>query len=825
MKLNFKLTASTTTVLTLALLFVLMATPGECGQVLVRLKAGVSALRMVKAKKGEASKSLQVKRRFSHLFDKAHGELFLVEDPEKNSDELLREMKADPNVAQAALNYRRRILEVPDDPQYPEQWYMDHIDAPKAWGITTGSKGVVVMVVDSGIDPTHEDLIENLWTNPNDPPNGYDDDKNGYVDDTHGIDAIGKTGMLFDANGHGTHVAGIIGATGNNGKGISGTDWRVSIVGCRFIDATGYGSDSDAITCLDYAAALKREGVNLVAINSSWGGYQDNPLLESAIKKISLLGIALVAAAGNEQNNNDAASLYPASYNIPGVVSVASFNSGEHLSYFTNTGAGTVDLAAPGEQVLSTYPGLNYLPSSSDTFYDPCNSNWSEWDRTGTWQVTSESFHDGGMAWSDSPYGDYQDDANYSITSPVMNLSFAKGTCAVGFWAKTNLENGYDYLYVEASSDNTKWTTIGALTGTTLMWKPFSFYLPDGLESRTLRIRFRLKSDETIHYDGVYLDDIGINCGDYVGDEYKTLSGTSMATPFVTGTLALLASEYPQESVEELESRLLGGVQKRTEMSHKTASGGILNIYSALQADHMPLVTGVSPDSAAVGTEITITGVNFGTAEGRVWFETSDGSLKAEGEVSSWDDDEIVVKVPEGGGTYLQVEKHHGATSSRFLTSVAGLNMPAPRQPSVYQFNADAIPSKPKMGNDPATIVPFSLGDDSYSTMHLFVEMPKFDSPVDLYVAIEGIYWGTGESIFLITADPSGTWHTYNATDPVLYRYAENAQGPIGVKDLLAPGFPADQIPLDWGLNFFVVVVPAGSQDWLNYYTWWTSWY
>ncbi len=821
LKFNFKSPAS---ILIIMALFLATTLPcaAEGGEVLVRFKPGAVTAKSLERGKPTKAK-WWVKRRFSHLFPDSQGEVAVVRSEELTSEELLEEMGRDPRVAMVSLNYRRRALEVPNDPKYPQQWYYAQIGAPSAWDSTTGSRDVVVMVLDSGIDPTHQDIAGNLWNNPEDPPNGYDDDKNGYVDDTHGIDAIGGTGMVFDGEGHGTHVAGTIGAVGNNGIGTAGVSWKVSLISCRFIDATGYGSDSDAITCLDYAVSLKKRGVNIVAINASWGGYGDDPLLKAAIERVTSSGIAFVAAAGNEANNDDAVPMYPAAYQIPGVVSVASFGKDHNLSYFSNTGPGTVDLAAPGEQVVSTYAGVNYSPTPADLFYDPCNSNWSEWDRTGTWQVTSESSHDGGMAWSDSPGGDYEDNSRYYIVSPQLDLSKAPGTCAVGFWAKTSLENGYDYLLVQISTDNLNWITIGALTGTTLSWNRYAFYIPQ--KSRTLRIRFKMVTDETIHYDGVYIDDIGVNCGEYAGESYKTLSGTSMAAPVVTGALALLAAEYPDESRDSLVARLLSGITKDERFSWITSSGGMLNLQGAFSSEPAPLVTGVSPDYASVGENLTVKGINFGEDPGTVWFETSDGTRRLRGELISWSPGEVVVKAPEKSASYLRIESSKGAASPRFLVPLKNLPLPSPQGPRVYSLCLEGLPEEPRIGNDPATTVPLSLGKDSYTTMHLLVEVPRFEEAVDVYVAIEGLSWSTGDALFFITADQGGAWHTYNSSSPVLFKYAEKTTGPVVVKDLLYPGFPAEQIPLDWELYFLVAVVPAGSQDWSRYYLWWVDWY
>jgi len=376
---------------------------------------------------------------------------------------------------------------------------------------------------------------------------------------------------------------------------------------------------------------------------------------------------------------------------------------------------------------------------------------------------------------------------------------------------------------VQISTDNLNWITIGALTGTTLSWNRYAFYIPQ--KSRTLRIRFKMVTDETIHYDGVYIDDIGVNCGEYAGESYKTLSGTSMAAPVVTGALALLAAKYPDESRDSLVARLLSGVTKDERFSWITSSGGMLNLQGALSSEPAPLVTGVSPDYASVGENLTVKGINFGEDPGTVWFETSDGTRRLRGELISWSPGEVVVKAPEKSASYLRIESSKGATSPRFLVPLKNLPLPSPQRPRVYSLCLEGLPEEPRIGNDPATTVPLSLGKDSYTTMHLLVEVPRFEEAVDIYVAIEGLSWSTGDALFFITADQGGAWHTYNSSSPVLFKYAENTTGPVVVKDLIAPGFPADQIPLDWELYFLVAVVPAGNQDWSRYYLWWVDWY
>ncbi|MBL9134923.1 MAG: S8 family serine peptidase [Verrucomicrobiales bacterium] len=225
------------------------------------------------------------------------------------------------------------------------------IDATEAWDRITDASSIIVAVVDSGILTTHEDLAANLWTNPSETAgNGVDDDGNGIIDDLHGINAITGSGDPTDDVGHGTHVAGILGAVGNNGRGITGIAWKVQIMALKFLNAEGEGSTSTAIQCMDYA---RSHGARI--INASWGGGSRSRSLELAIQRARAAGIVFVVAAGNEGSNNDATPSYPASYTTDNMVVVAATTRADALASYSNFGASTVDLAAPGSDIRSAW--------------------------------------------------------------------------------------------------------------------------------------------------------------------------------------------------------------------------------------------------------------------------------------------------------------------------------------------------------------------------------------------------------------------------------------------------------------------------------------
>lgn len=293
-------------------------------------------------------------------------------------------------VSAAAVSGRMRI--VPNDPHYPALWGLDSIRAPEAWCSSVGCREVVVAVIDTGVDYQHEDLRDNMWRNPNETPgDGIDNDDNGYVDDIHGVDVVARNGdprpfvsaATGEVVGHGTHVAGTIGAVGNNAVGVTGVDWQVSIMAIQtFSNATPTPQNPDGavITSFDQRVAIYY-AVNNGArvINASWGGAAVDPqdatrvrfdiAVMNAISYAEERGVLFVAAAGNEGRDTDALPATPSSLPHPNILSVAAVDRQDQLAQYSNFGRHTVDLGAPGgaggsaepaENILSTLPGNQY---------------------------------------------------------------------------------------------------------------------------------------------------------------------------------------------------------------------------------------------------------------------------------------------------------------------------------------------------------------------------------------------------------------------------------------------------------------------------------
>jgi subtilisin family serine protease len=279
-----------------------------------------------------------------------------------------------PDVLYAEPNYSMSITASPNDPMFQEMWSLglaradgmnSGIGTPRVWNLTTGSRSVTVGVADSGVDGTHPDLAANMWTNPGETPgNGVDDDGNGVIDDTRGWDWVEDDNDPTDQHGHGTHVAGTIGAKGNNANGVAGVAWDVSLVPLRVLDASGAGWTSDVAAAFAYAG---RTGIDVV--NVSLAGPAPSVALLDAIKGSP--ETLFVVAAGNYSANTEAAPSYPCSYPLPNIICVAATDQANRLSSYSNYGAASVDLAAPGDRILSTFPGGGYAEMTGTSMATP----------------------------------------------------------------------------------------------------------------------------------------------------------------------------------------------------------------------------------------------------------------------------------------------------------------------------------------------------------------------------------------------------------------------------------------------------------------------
>jgi thermitase len=337
-------------------------------EVFVKFRAGVSA-----------SAVSEITARFN---DRVQDEieavpgLNLIDDPDNaEASAVASQYQALPEVEYAEPNFEISLDQASgdeillNDPRIGEQWWLADISAATAWTKTKGSTEIAVAVLDTGVEYTHADLLNNIWTRPASMA-PYQDRDLGTIDDVHGYDAVTNDGDPMDDNGHGTACAGIIGAECGNNLGICGVNWKTKIMPLRFMNAGGFGTVADAVEAINYAIDRKRAGVNLRVINASWGLTRRSRALEDVIRKAYEAGILFVAASGATSANNDTTPHYPASYNLGNIISVAAVNRSDVLAEFSNYGK-SVNLAAPGEDILTTALGNDYEQRSGTSMAAP----------------------------------------------------------------------------------------------------------------------------------------------------------------------------------------------------------------------------------------------------------------------------------------------------------------------------------------------------------------------------------------------------------------------------------------------------------------------
>lgn len=296
-------------------------------------------------------------------------DLFLAKEDKKIplNKEVIEELVSAGIIESFEPNYIGHIISTPNDSRYSELWGLNNtgssggtvnvdIDAPEAWELTTGAINVVIGVVDTGVLYTHPDLKNNMWVNSSEVAgNGLDDDANGIVDDIYGYNAITNSGTPLDDKGHGSHCSGTIAGTGNNGSGVVGVAYGAKIMALKAFGSDGTGYLSDVIKAITYAINQKQKGVNIKVLSNSYGGFPNSVTFKNLISQASSNGMLFVAGAGNNSTNNDAEPFFPASYDLPNVISVAAIDRAGNLASFSNFGVSTVHVAAPGDGVSITF--------------------------------------------------------------------------------------------------------------------------------------------------------------------------------------------------------------------------------------------------------------------------------------------------------------------------------------------------------------------------------------------------------------------------------------------------------------------------------------
>ena len=549
------------------------------------------------------------------------------------------------DVLYAEPNRIYRATATPNDPRFGagELWGLHNtgqnggvadadIDAPEAWNTTTGSNSVVVAVVDTGVAYDHPDLAPNIWVNPGETPgDSVDNDGNGKVDDHRGWDFIGDDNDPRDLNAHGTHVAGTIGAKGNNATGVTGVNWNVKLMPVRVLGIDGSGTLEGIANGFTYAA---QEGAKVVNASLGAEGGPEPSSMKAAIDAAP--NTLFVVAAGNGgadgvgDNNDGGTAHWPCNHTSANLVCVAATTRTDARSVFSNFGTSSVDLGAPGSEIVSTW--LTHTSKFADGF--EANTGWfagvgpgppfgtacSGPSPANTWARTGEAADTGAVSAADSPGGNYVDCQNNWFRAPVP-VSFAGSAgCNVAYRLRLATEPGFDYFVVDASTDLTftQDEEVAAWTGSTgATWFSFAEDLSALDGQANVWVRFGLESDETVSsFDGAHVDGVDIRCvgTNYTASSYESIQGTSMATPHVAGVAALAWAKNPAVSVADVKTALLTGGDSIASMSGTTVSGRRLNAAGTLAlipASATPELTVLRAGNG--GGAITGTGINCGT--------------------------------------------------------------------------------------------------------------------------------------------------------------------------------------------------------------------
>jgi len=518
----------------------------------------------------------------------------------------------------------------PDDPYFVDGtlWGLDNvvtptadIGAPEAWDISTGSSDIIVAVIDTGVDYLHPDLAANMWVNPGEiPGDGIDNDGNGYVDDVHGYDFVNYDSDPMDADGHGTHVAGTIGAVGNNALGVVGVNWNCRIMACRFLNAAGRGSTMDAIEAIKYAVA---NGARV--LNNSWGGASYSAALHAAIQDAQRAGAIFVAAAGNDAEDNDLTPHFPSSYDLDAIIAVGASDPNDGLACWfahpitseclsgSHWGLKSVDLLAPGTAIMSTVPNRQQVLTENFSTIAPPTFLGTKFELVSGgrnyWATTSNY---GGCAVADTFSKPYRPNADGSIvTVPPINTVGMRALHVLFYLAMQTDPGGGDYLDFDVTTDGGQtWHNLLHLYGT--VNGTLGADVPNEVRGPQTQFRWRWVTDNADNNSlgVVRLDDVEVSfLGDDYANAYDSWNGTSMATPHVSGAAALLLSTNPTMPTPVLKARLLNTVDVQ---GYPVLTGGRLNLFRAMSEFTTPPSGGnISTQAYAAGDTIDITLVGY----------------------------------------------------------------------------------------------------------------------------------------------------------------------------------------------------------------------
>jgi thermitase len=492
--------------------------------------------------------------------------------------------RSDPRVEYVQPNYIYHSAAVPNDTQYDQLWAFkntgqtistgtytpnsgtpgDDINIESAWDHITDCSSVVVAVVDSGVNYDQEDLAGNMWDGGTTYPN-------------HGYDYVNDDNDPMDLENHGTHVAGILGGMGNNALGTTGVCWRASIMAVRVLDATGSGTTANIIQGVNFAILNGAKVINM----SLGGGINFDQAYSDAITNAQSNDVVVVVAAGNDSANNDSATtpFYPCNFTQPNLLCVAALDQNYDLANSSNYGSSSVDVGAPGTNILSTYAGTNTLMT------DPLTSGWTfTTTTTGGWDYGTLSsngdiipFLFDPANWPNGQYNNSTDDRAYK----TFNLAGADVAVLTGVYGM-NVVSGDHFRagYSNAGGDPFAGGTIfWDLDGESIL--EFSIDVSDCI-SANCSIGFQLESDANLTDLGLAIGGFGIQTLTLNTTTYNTINGTSMASPEVAGLAAMLRAYNPQYTYTDVVNSIKNGGRTTASLAGITTTGKAIDVISSL---------------------------------------------------------------------------------------------------------------------------------------------------------------------------------------------------------------------------------------------------
>jgi subtilisin family serine protease len=529
------------------------------------------------ARQTTARHSMELAKHFDWLSEKRNRVHGLVRSKAKSTVDLIAELKADPEVEYAEPNYLRHVsvavASTPNDTSFTNLWGLnntgqtiagsygtsgDDIRFLNAWGMAKPSTSeVVVAVIDTGLDTTHPDISSNLWTNPGNIS------ADTYTGDTHGYDFVDGKGDVSDSGDHGTHVCGTIAASGNNATGVIGVAYKAHIM---MLKVSNDGSSIDSaseIEAINYAAMMKSHGVNVVAINASFGGGSSSTTESTAIQAAGTAGIVFCVAAGNSSENNDTTSTYPASYRLSNMIVVAASDQSNALANFSNYGLTTVDLAAPGVNIYSLVPSALATSASSiimgTTSYPNVPLTYSG--TTSIKGITAKLYNCGIGNTGQFPAGV---SGNIALIQRGTLTFASKVTNAMNAGAKAAvIYNNVAYTPGNTTGTNSDGTFNGTLNGTGAWIPALSISQANGtalVAASPVTVTLKIPAS------------------------YQFMDGTSMATPHVTGAVAFAAMNFPTETATQRVARIVNNTTAVSAFSTKLRHG-LLNLAKIVDTD------------------------------------------------------------------------------------------------------------------------------------------------------------------------------------------------------------------------------------------------